>query len=206
MTVYGGMIHSSIHLLLLYGSSLVGVCTTGAGFSGFWYHLGLWQSIRSTTTSSSSTPTSTSSLQDFEYYCYSSGCLSIVLALLGISIEETYTVCRTIQEEWIQGSLARYEILDAFLDRLLPTDDEEEDLYATVLPHVHIISTTVGETKPLTWGMSITTVFTPHTQQPTNRTELIMLLHRTARIPFLTGNGWVEHDNHRYIDGMSVFC
>ena len=99
-------------------------------------------------------------------------------------MDDTYQVCRDIQQAWATGALSSYQILDVFLERLLPV---EEEVYTLVLPRLHVISTSLAS------GVQI--------QQPTNRTELVNLLHRTARIPLLTGKGWVEHDNEWYIDG-----
>ena len=145
----------------------------GAGFSGFWYHLGLFQSIPS--------------LHDYDYYCYSSGCLSLVLGFIGASVQDTYDVARDIQISWSTSKLSSYDIVDEFIERLLPTD---EATFAKLLPRLNVISTS------LETGVEI--------QSPSNRTELVALLHRTTRIPLLTGSTWIEQGNQRYIDGRGA--
>lgn len=156
-------------LMMVCLSSLMAL--VGAGFSGFWYHLGLLRAVPLP--------------HGYDYYCYSSGCLSVVLALLEAPVEETYNVCRGIQVEWSQGKLSTYDILDAFLDRLLPL---EEETFTELLPRLNIISTRLDSTEV-------------HIQQPSSRSELVSLLLRTTRIPFLTGHGWLQDGNARYIDG-----
>lgn len=144
----------------------------GAGFSGFWYHLGLFHSLPS--------------ILDYDYYCYSSACLSVVLGLVGESIENTYNVSRSIQIEWSTSKLATYDLVDEFLERLLPHDEEA---ISNILPRLNVISTSLDT------GVEIL--------QASNRTELVALLHSTTRIPYLTGNTWVERGNQRYIDGKA---
>ena len=142
----------------------------GAGFSGFWYHLGLFKSIPA--------------LDDYDYFCYSSGCLSIVLGFLNTDVEHAYYVCRDIQIGWLQGRMSSYEIVDEFLERLLPAEDK---LFASLFPRLNIISTSLDS------GVEI--------RQAKNRTELLSYLRRTTRIPLLTGRTWLKDDGQRYIDG-----
>lgn len=146
------------------------VVCAGAGFSGFWYHLGIFQSIPS--------------LHEYDYFCYSSGCLGIVLALLEAPVGETYDTCREIQLEFSQRNISSYTMVDEFLNRLLPV---EEEPFTEFLPRLNIISTNMRS------GAVV--------QQPSNRSELISLLLRTTRIPFLTGRGWLQDGSERYIDG-----
>ena len=122
---------------------------------------------------------------EFDYYCYSSGCLSVVLGFLGASADETYSVCRNIQDEWSRGELSRYNIVDEFLDRLLPADEES---FFELLPRLNVISTSFDSVVDI--------------QRPTSRAELLSVLRRTTHIPFLTGRGWLKHDEGRYLDGM----
>uniref|UniRef100_A0A7S3LF98 PNPLA domain-containing protein n=1 Tax=Amphora coffeiformis TaxID=265554 RepID=A0A7S3LF98_9STRA len=146
------------------------VYVPGAGFSGFWYHLGLFKSI--------------STLDEYDYFCYSSGCLSIVLGFLNTDVEYAYDVCRDIQIAWSQGRMSSYEIIDEFLERLLPA---EEKLFSSLFPRLNIISTSLDS------GVEI--------RQAKNRTELLSYLRRTTRIPLLTGRAWLKDAGQRYVDG-----
>uniref|UniRef100_A0A7S3LF66 PNPLA domain-containing protein n=1 Tax=Amphora coffeiformis TaxID=265554 RepID=A0A7S3LF66_9STRA len=157
------------HLLTL-TTLHVAFVITGAGFSGFWYHLGLFKSI--------------STLDEYDYFCYSSGCLSIVLGFLNTDVEYAYDVCRDIQIAWSQGRMSSYEIIDEFLERLLPA---EEKLFSSLFPRLNIISTSLDS------GVEI--------RQAKNRTELLSYLRRTTRIPLLTGRAWLKDAGQRYVDG-----
>ena len=152
--------------------SAFGIQQTGAGFSGFWYHLGLFQSM----------PTDT--LYQYDYYCYSSACLSVILGFLQTPVEHAYNTCHAIQHEWYhQGTLSTYDMVDEFLRRLVPTNEEQLEPW---LSRIHILSTHVER------GVDI--------QQPTNRHELVQLIRQTTWIPFLTGQEWrfqVSSDTNR---------
>eukprot|EP00977_Amphora_coffeiformis_P011147 scaffold2661_cov166-Amphora_coffeaeformis.AAC.1 len=113
-------------------------------------------------------------------------CLSVVLGILKTPILPVLDGCRAIQVEWLQGKLSRYQIVDEFLHRLLPADD---DVFAPLMSRINIISTSLEN------GGEIL--------QPTNRSELVTALKRTTWIPFLTGKGWLKDDvnSERYLDG-----
>jgi len=125
-------------------------------------------------------------VHEYDYYCFSSACLSVVLGILQTPVLPVFGHCREIQLEWLQGRLSRYQIVDEFLHRLIPT---EEDVLSPLLSRINIISTSLEH------GVEIL--------QPTNRSELVTALKRTTWIPFLTGQGWLKDDinSGRYIDG-----
>ncbi|GKY93911.1 hypothetical protein MPSEU_000358000 [Mayamaea pseudoterrestris] len=149
------------------------VYVPGSGFSGFWYHLGLFQGLDQELTS-------------YNYYCYSSGCLSLVLAFLNTTIDETVDACYEIQNGWMQGELSRFDMVNHFLNRLVtPTDVNRIE---HVLHQLNIIVTTASR------GVEIV--------QPSNRSDLIDLLIKTTWIPIVTGQGVaLEQDGERYLDG-----
>ena len=101
-------------------------------------------------------------------------------------MESTYNISRAIQLEWSTSQLSSYDLVDEFLERLLPIDEES---FSDILPRLYVISTSLDT------GVEI--------QKPSNRTELVDLMHRTTRIPLLTGSTWLEQGNQRYIDGKS---
>jgi hypothetical protein len=145
--------------------------STGAGFSGFWYHLGLLQNLPD--------------LKDYDYYCYSSGCLSLLLAFLNTTVDSAYETGSFIQTSCQTGAMRQYEMVDYFLDDLVPAHvDDLED----ILPHLNIIVTTLSH------GVQI--------QTPSNRSELVDLLVKTTWIPFVTGRGiMTDTDGGQFLDG-----
>jgi hypothetical protein len=146
--------------------------STGSGFSGFWYHLGLFQGLDQ-------------ELGSYNYYCYSSGCLSLVLAFLNTTIDETVDVCYEIEDGWMQGKLSRFNMVRHLLDRLVTASDVDRILQ--MLGRLNIIVTTTSQ------GVEIV--------QPSNREELIDLLIKTTWIPVVTGKGVLQQAGERYLDG-----
>jgi hypothetical protein len=144
----------------------------GAGFSGFWFHLGLFQSVPN--------------LKDYDYYCYSSGCLSLLLAFLNTTVDSAYETCSSIQTSSLAGNLSQYEMVDYFLDEFAP-ESVESAVLEDFLPRLNVLVTTANA------GVDI--------QTPTNRRELIDLLVKTTWIPFVTGRGVLTDDDGHYLDG-----
>jgi hypothetical protein len=144
----------------------------GAGFSGFWYHLGLFQSVPN--------------LKDYDYYCYSSGCLSLLLAFLNTTVDSAYETCSSIQTSSLAGNLSQYELVDYFLDEFAP-ESVESAVLEDFLPRLNVLVTTANA------GVEI--------QTPTNRRELVDLLVKTTWIPFVTGRGVMVDDDGHYLDG-----
>ena len=107
-----------------------------------------------------------------------------MLGFLHTDVEDAYDACRDIQMAWSEGRISSYEIVDEFLERLLPT---EEKFFSSIFPRLNIISTSLDS------GVEI--------RQAKNRTELLSYLRRTTRIPLLTGRTWLKDSGQRYIDG-----
>ena len=146
--------------------------STGSGFSGFWYHLGLFQGLDHQQT-------------NFDYYCYSSGCLSLVLAFLNTTMDETADACYDIQDRWIDGTLSRYSLVMHFVERLVTPSDV--DRITPILDRLNILVTSTSQ------GVEIL--------KPSNRAELIDLLIKTTWIPTVTGRGMLRQGGDRYLDG-----
>lgn len=152
-------------------SLFVPVVTLGGGFSGFWYHLGLFQGV--------------SNLADYDYYCYSSGCLSLVLALLNTTVDAAFSACADAQRDWLDGQISRFELVDNILDKLVL--EVEPHRLEPHLPRLNIIVSTTKD------GAQV--------HQASNRDELMDLLIKTTWIPLVTGQGILNVDNERYLDG-----
>lgn len=141
----------------------------GSGFSGFWYHLGLLDQM-------------SDDLHQYEFYCYSSGCLSLVLAFMNVTVERAFDTSYSIQQAWLQGNISRYQMVEWFLDDLLEGHHEP-----TFLPRIAVLLTSAKK------GVEI--------QSATNLSELRTLLKKTTWIPFVTGQGVMMHEDDFYIDG-----
>ena len=141
----------------------------GAGFAGFWYHLGMFQQQEYETQG-------IVDLENNNYYCYSSGCLSLVLAYLNTTVDDVFQTCHGIQHGWRNGTLSRYEMVNVFLDQLVTGRDF--DRLQEFLPRLHILVTSSNH------GAEIGVART--------REELVNLLVQTTWIPFVTGQGWLE--------------
>jgi hypothetical protein len=148
------------------------ICYSGAGFAGFWYHLGLFQGLGH-------------ELGYSDYFCYSSGCLSLVLAFLNTTVDETFDACNDIQNNWVSGDTSRYDLVVHFVDRLVT--DQHVARIQSLLHRLNIIVTTTSQ------GVKIS--------QPSNREELVDLLIKTTWIPLITGRGVLEQDGERFLDG-----
>lgn len=144
----------------------------GAGFSGFWYHMGLWASSRAL-------------MDDYDYYCYSSGCLSLLLAFMNTTVDTAYSTSLSIQEAWMDGNMTRYDMVDSFLEDLVAED--AADRIEHFLPRLTILLTTAGN------GVEM--------RKASDRQELVDLLIKTTWIPLFTGNGILQKDGEAYLDG-----
>lgn len=141
----------------------------GSGFSGFWYHLGLLQSVED--------------LESYDFYCYSSGCLSLILAYLDAPVDDAFAVCRSIQAGWQNGTLSSDSMVTQFMDELVP-ESRMDDL-APYLPRLNVLVTSVSS------GSEV--------QVATDRDELVAMMRRTTWIPFVTGSGMLYESD--YLDG-----
>jgi len=156
------------------------VFVPGAGFSGFWFTLGRLKSIPNPT--------------EHNYYCFSAGCLGVVAALNGFSMEEMYSIAVSAQNRWKSGEISRYEVVPAFVDDLLersialmPTNDggKNNETVSMDLSSLNIITTV----KDGSFGIkhSIRT--------PSNMASLRTMLLQTTWIPFAVGDG-LWHQDH----------
>lgn len=172
--------HALIHL----NDLILGSHPTGAGFTGFWYHLGLFERLDH-------------DRGGYDYYCYSSGCLSLVLSFLNTTVDEAYGACHALQTDWRRGNRSRFDLVPALLDRLLAAP-RAEVLLRPRLPRLHVLLTSARR------GLAV--------RRPTDAAELRELLLRTTWIPAVTGRGvrrgvggdgaWGEDDDgDAYLDG-----
>jgi len=147
------------------------ICIQGAGFPGFWYHLGFLQD--------------NPFLRNHEFYCYSSGCLSLLMAQLNATLDVAYGYALGAQRSWLDGNITRYEIVARFVDDLLQHGELEPDFISRT--NILVTSTEKGVAA----------------ENPTNVEELRDLLIRTTFIPFVTGWGWFSSDDDGgvYVDG-----
>jgi hypothetical protein len=165
----------------------------GSGFSGFWYHLGYFHhsldlddgdslctvnhDSDSHICNATSPPTDTVNPRASQYfYCYSSGCLSLVLTSLNYSVDEVYDVCSRLQREWWAGEISQYDIVRGMLHAILEPYRHDgmavPKTLASLLPRLRVLVTTTHE------GVVARTA--------TSIEELIEHLLHTTLIPFGT--------------------
>ena len=84
-----------------------------------------------------------------------------------------YETARSVQEDWLNDNSHRYDIVDSFLHKVLPDDSHDEPNIQALLPHLHILITTVDH------GVMVQTPQTIH--------HLRSLLLQTTYIPLVTG-------------------
>jgi len=65
------------------------------------------------------------------------------LALTNVTVEKALERSISVQNTWKTGNISRYDIVDSFLDELLPPNEYEE--MHVLLDRVNILVTTVGE-------------------------------------------------------------
>lgn len=148
----------------------------GGGFSGFWFHLGFLQSLENR--------------HEYDYYCYSSGCLGALAVLMNLTLDETVDAAFSAQEMWRSGSISRFQLVDHFFETMLTGHRDESaslnDL-DSVLPNIKILVTSQKD------GHQV--------RQPQNRTDLKDLLIKTTWVPYLTGWGFLSEGDDIYLDG-----
>eukprot|EP00536_Pseudo-nitzschia_multiseries_P016504 jgi/Psemu1/292569/fgenesh1_pg.1135_\ len=154
------------------------VYVPGGGFSGFWFHLGYLHALAGD---------DRRDLHDYDYYCYSAGCLSVLSVFLNRSLEEVYDAALASQNAWNNGTQNRFEIVDYFFEQLVPPEDDLDALF--FLPRIKILVTTASE------GYRVL--------ESRNRNELKENIRKTTWVPYLTGWGWFSrnNDNEVYLDG-----
>lgn len=146
------------------------VYVPGSGFAGFWYHVGLFSNYNLSQVS--------------DIYCYSSGCLSVVLATL--PIQQVHAVALSVQQSWMAGSLHQYEIVPAFLQQLdLP---KHQSQLQRLLPNLKVLVTS--------WNGAVVV------EEPTTIDDLQDFLLQTTYIPFVTGPArFLPTSNDFVLDG-----
>ena len=157
-----GMLGSSHFCSILRDIESLFFLFSGGGFSGFWWHLGALDAMVS--------------LVDpfrYEYYCYSSGCLSLFVALMQVAnLDTTLDTCFNIQAQWESGNITTYDMVDQFVEELILTGDTEDDPQRQrmfeILNRVNIL---------------VTTPYSAHgvvSSKASNQTELRSLLVKTT--------------------------
>ena len=128
------------------------VYVPGGGFSGFWFHLGYLNSLGP-------------NIDEYDYYCFSSGCLGILAALLNHSIADVATIGFDVQDAWmVRGEVDRFELVDKFVDDLI--ENVSDDRLHEILPNLKVLVTTTQN------GYEVETA--------TNRNELKDLIAKTT--------------------------
>ena len=124
------------------------------------------------------------------FYCYSSGCLSLVLSALQFEssnkngsssiMDIAYDAAFRSQNLWLKGEINQYDIVETFLQDVIINPirigDIHKESILNFLPRLNILITTGTEGVQIRRAESIE--------------ELIPLLRRTTWIPFVTGHGF----------------
>jgi len=119
---------------------------------------------------------------DSEFYCYSSGCLSLVLAFTNSSVSHTHETCERIQSAWLEGTMTRYNLVDHFLDELVSENEDRIDL-----SRINVLITSRND------GV--------HVKRADTVADLKKLLRLTTWVPHVTGYGFPEFGDDYLIDG-----
>jgi hypothetical protein len=158
----------------------------GSGFSGFFYHQGYFSARNATDTES--------------FYCYSSGCLSLLLSRTDLDTVFAHTTA--IQDEMRAGTLSPYDVVERFVNQSIvheisrpckSRNDDENDVCSPtarwiqdILPSLHILVTT--------WSDGVKAL------RPSTVDELADYLVQTTYIPFVTGPGeFLQVDDDQYV-------
>ncbi|CAJ1962713.1 unnamed protein product [Cylindrotheca closterium] len=148
----------------------------GGGFSGFWFHLGYLQSMKD--------------LHEYEYYCFSSACLGILAVLMDHTADDVMDAALLAQERWQDNHISRFDLVENFLETLVPTSDDDshdQEQLQQILSKIKILVTTTEN------GVEVL--------QATNRDELLDLMIKTTWVPALTGWGFLTDHKDVYLDG-----
>lgn len=159
----------------------------GGGFSGFWYTLGRLQSINDPINDKN------------DYYCYSAGCLAVIVSLSNISMEHIRETAFNIQNQWQNNIINRYDIVEIFINELFSCSNNnngknnntvcemiDDKLIhpfenKSILRKVNVITTQVKG--PYWWS-----ILQPVIRKANNINDLKHMLLQTTWIPFATGN------------------
>jgi hypothetical protein len=157
----------------------------GSGFAGFWYHMGLFHKTFSSINQQGRNSSSVINA-DTNFYCYSSGCISLLLSAVEFIsshknetnsiVNMAYDAAHRSQRLWLQGDINQYEIVQTFLHDVFNNKLLDHASLLTFLPRLHILITTGRDGAQMRRAQSIE--------------ELIRLLRKTTWIPFVTGDGF----------------
>ena len=141
------------------------VYVPGAGFSGFWYTLGRLRSIPDPS--------------KHNYYCYSAGCLGVVATLNGLDMPDVYHAAVSMQTQWKNGQISRYDVVPGFVDYLLQSNATQQMDFSKL----NVLTTAKNG-----WFRVRLDI-----QKPTSVESLRTLLLQTTWIPFAVGDGlWYQ--------------
>ncbi|CAB9501465.1 expressed unknown protein [Seminavis robusta] len=156
----------------------------GAGFSGFFFTMGRLQTVQE--------PTS------LDYYCYSAGCLASTATLGNITTGEALSMALNAQEQWMNGTISRFDVVSQFVDSMIAVG-QERTLNAKVLSKLRIITT-----KSNGWLQQRETVI----RTPKSLEDLKTMLVQTTWIPGATGNAFSfeEHSDGAFSSATHPSC
>jgi|NOAtaT_6_FD_contig_81_74274_length_1114_multi_3_in_0_out_0_1 hypothetical protein len=161
------------HSRMVSTSPVCNVYVPGAGFSGFFFMLGRLQSLPSSSQKN--------------YYCFSAGCLGVVATLISnYTAEEVTDLAFQIQKQWSNGELSRYDLTEAFVNKLLPPHYDESFSSTDLLSKVNIITTV----------SSSASILSQHVRTAKTVSQLREMLVQTTWIPFLTGWGLSKNGHY----------
>lgn len=154
--------------------------TAGSGFSGFFYHQGYFSSRNVT---------------DESFYCFSSGCLSLLLSRT--DLDTVFECTNSIQDDLRTGRLSAYHVVERFVNQTIayetcPYDGADCSAAARwihdLLPNLNILITT--------WNDGVKVL------KPSTFDELAEYLLQTTYIPYFTGPGQLlKIENEHVLDG-----
>jgi len=149
-TITGGNTSSTIYL-------------PGGGFSGVFWHLGFLHALEE------------NAMKELDMYCYSSGCIAAIAALLNLTLEETADAGIAAQQEWLAGNITRYDFIEQFMHHLLAdndTDDNDNQQLQELELKQALSKIKILVTSPTNGGTKI--------KQATNRSDFIDLMIATT--------------------------
>lgn len=196
------------------------IYVTGGGFSGFWFSLG-----RLKTLAAPPTGQGLQGLRDHKYACYSAGCLGVVATYTNRSMEDLYEMAGSIQRDWQDGTIHRYQVVEAFVDNLLGFHEDESntlryDTHASdghssasvrrlldqkALDSIHILTSIPSDdgAGAAIWGSDHgegMLGFEAAMQTPRDIEHLRSLLIQTTWIPYAVGSQYT-HPGSGHLDG-----
>ena len=143
------------------------------------YHFGLFQHLPSLLQAANDAVHD--DCQPLDFYCYSSGCISLALAFCNeSSVTDVFRIGRQIQVDYRRGSLSHRHLARRFAEDTLLSRNESDTCWP--VDRLNILVTTLnGQVEA---------------QTAQNRSQLVDLLVRTPSIPWVTG----QHEEG-YLDG-----